>query len=397
MSYFAPYLDDTGFHLPTYEDRLEDLCDNYRQIFGQDAELLESIPDYQLLSVFAKALDDASALLLQVYNSRNPAYAQGQQLDLLLPQYGITRRGATKSTVTLTLTASSRITVAKGTKFGDTSGRLWSTSAAVYIGNSGTATVAASCDTPGPIFAAAGTVTVMVRAISGLISVTNRAGSSIGLNAETDAEVRAKIAAAMAGKGTTTWEALEAGLKQIDNVRMVHVAVNDTGTTDDRGIPPHAIACVVLGGNQTSIAQTIWGLKAPGIPTHGSTLVMFTDEIGSHTVGFSRPVSKLTYFNVALKRLEGFDEEAVEVAISEVITEAAAEVPIGGSLNLPQLFGRCYAAAGSLAGTFVLKSIEASAAESSESSAQTTTEVLSLTWRERVVIPTANGIQFVLT
>ncbi len=91
MSYFAPYIDDTGLHMPTYEDRLDDLVSAYRSIFGVDAEMSESVPDYQLLSVLAKALDDTSALVLQAFNSRNPGYASGQGLDLLLPLYGITR------------------------------------------------------------------------------------------------------------------------------------------------------------------------------------------------------------------------------------------------------------------------------------------------------------------
>ena len=91
MSYFTPYIDGSGLHMPTYEDRLDDLCEAYRNIFGVDAELSESVPDYQLLSVFAKALDDVSALVLQAYNSRNPMYAAGQALDLLRPQYGLTR------------------------------------------------------------------------------------------------------------------------------------------------------------------------------------------------------------------------------------------------------------------------------------------------------------------
>ena len=100
MSYFAPYIDGTGIHLPTYEDRLQDLCAAYHSIFGQEAELSPSVPDYQLLSVFAKALDDTSALVLAAYNSRNPAYATGQALDLLLPQYGITREpGETDASV----------------------------------------------------------------------------------------------------------------------------------------------------------------------------------------------------------------------------------------------------------------------------------------------------------
>ena len=91
MPYFAPYIDETGLHMPTYEDRLSDLVSAYRSNFGIDSELSGSVPDYQLLSVFAKALDDTSALVLQAYNSRNPLYASGQALDLLLPLYGLTR------------------------------------------------------------------------------------------------------------------------------------------------------------------------------------------------------------------------------------------------------------------------------------------------------------------
>ncbi len=91
MAYFAPYMDGSGIHMPTYGDRLEDLCGAYRGIFGAEAELSAAVPDYQLLSVFAKALDDVSALVLQAYNSRNPAYASGRALDLLLPQYGLSR------------------------------------------------------------------------------------------------------------------------------------------------------------------------------------------------------------------------------------------------------------------------------------------------------------------
>ena len=100
MSYFAPYIDGTGVHMPTYEDRLEDLVTAYRNIFGVEAELSAAVPDYQLLSVFARALDDTSALVVQDFNSRNPFYASGTALDLLLPQYGLVRNpGETDASV----------------------------------------------------------------------------------------------------------------------------------------------------------------------------------------------------------------------------------------------------------------------------------------------------------
>ena len=111
MAYFAPYIDGTGLHMPTYEDRLSDLVSAYRSIFGIDAEMSEVVPDYQLLSVFAKALDDTSALVLQAFNSRNPLYASGQALDLILPLYGLSREAGEEDA-----TARKRISLALASK-----------------------------------------------------------------------------------------------------------------------------------------------------------------------------------------------------------------------------------------------------------------------------------------
>ena len=95
MAYFTPYIDETGVHIPTYADRLESLLSSYRTIFGADINLEISSPDYQLLSLFARSLDDLSQLILADFNARNPQYACGAALDLLMPLYGLSRSGAT--------------------------------------------------------------------------------------------------------------------------------------------------------------------------------------------------------------------------------------------------------------------------------------------------------------
>ena len=91
MPYFPPYIDAAGLHMPTYEDRLSALCESYRAIFGMDSELSESVPDYQLLSVFARSLDDASALVLSAFHQMNPMYSWLVRWADLLPQYGLSR------------------------------------------------------------------------------------------------------------------------------------------------------------------------------------------------------------------------------------------------------------------------------------------------------------------
>lgn len=140
MAYFSPYIDETGLHMPTYEDRLADLVTAYRGIFGPDAELSASVPDYQLLSVFAKALDDASALVLSAFSAMNPLYAAGAALDLLAPLYGVTREaGETDAALRERMT---RALAEKGAGNADSiraavEGALYVRSAKVYVNDTG--------------------------------------------------------------------------------------------------------------------------------------------------------------------------------------------------------------------------------------------------------------------
>ena len=278
MSYFSPYIDASGIHLPTYEDRLQDLCSAYRSIFGQEAALDPAVPDYQLLSVFAKALDDTSALVLQAYNSRNPVYASGQALDLLMPQYGIARE-------------------------------------------------------PG----------------------------------ETDAEVRRRMNLATAARGAFSLDAMEAELRKISGVSHLLIRVNDEDTTVD-SIPGHTIAAYVNGGNAGLVANAIWRKKPPGIGTYGTVSRTVTDEQGiSHTVKFSRPTLLSISFRIELRSYSGFDEAAVTAAMrSALMTYINETMDIGEALNIPQLYGLLYRAAGSYASTFAVTDLSCSGAHGVE-------------------------------
>ena len=56
MSYFAPYIDASGIHMPTYEDRLQDLMSAYRSIFGQEAEPDPAVPDYPRFTLISNVI-----------------------------------------------------------------------------------------------------------------------------------------------------------------------------------------------------------------------------------------------------------------------------------------------------------------------------------------------------
>ena len=81
MTYFKPYVDSTGLHIPTYNDILEDMIAAMKQIYGDDIYLDNSSPDYQLLSIFALKQSDTLQALAYAYNARSPETAIGASLD----------------------------------------------------------------------------------------------------------------------------------------------------------------------------------------------------------------------------------------------------------------------------------------------------------------------------
>ena len=300
MSYFAPYIDGTGVHMPTYEDRLEDLVTAYRNIFGVEAELSASVPDYQLLSVFAKALDDTSALVVQDFNSRNPMLASGAALDLLLPQYG------------------------------------------------------------------------MVRA-----------------EGETDASVRARIRTSLAGRSTNSYDALYAAVMTAKSIEDAKVYVNDTDSTDSRGIPAHNIAVVTKYGTTKSVAQAIFDHKPPGIATYGSTTGTAKDAAGnSYQIKFTRYTDRLVYIYLFISVLPGGSQAAIEAAVVPAVRGFLEKLGIGEALNIPQLYGVIYGADPALASTFVVTDIQV--AEPGGSSV--VRSVIQAAWDEIIVAPETGGV-----
>ena len=64
MSYFEPYIDSYGFHMPTYVDIRDDLINQMKSIFGNDIYIDEDTQDYQQISIFAKKIYDLYSLAI---------------------------------------------------------------------------------------------------------------------------------------------------------------------------------------------------------------------------------------------------------------------------------------------------------------------------------------------
>lgn len=307
MAYFSPYIDQTGMHVPTYADIRDELISMMKQIFGQDIYIDVDSQDYQQISIFAKKIYDTNSLALLTYNNRTVNTAIGVGLDNLCALVGITRKPATYSTVQVTINGDASTEINDGQISDGTN--LWDLPAVVTIPSNGIITVQARSHSKGYVTALPNTLTTIVTPVYGWLGVTNNYQANPGVDEETDASLRERYAQATASPANTVFESMIASVSQVDGVSKLKVYENDTGITDDNGLPPHSVTFVVEGGDNADIATEIYYKKTPGCYTNGDVEVNLTSETGNVTVvRFYRPTYKTVYVKVLVKKLSGYND-----------------------------------------------------------------------------------------
>jgi hypothetical protein len=126
--------------------------------------------------------------------------------------------------------------------------------------------------------------------------VTNTLDATLGSNLESDATLRTRREDEIRAAGKASVDSIRAAILAITNVTSAYVFENPSDVTDGTGLPPHAIECLVRGGEDSSVAASIFDEKAAGIATYGSTTVSVTDSQGfAHDVKFTRPTEVPIY------------------------------------------------------------------------------------------------------
>jgi len=202
-----------------------------------------------------------------------------------------------------------------------------------YVGD-GTAAIDATitAQVPGPFAALTGQITSIESPVSGWLSVRNMSDALVGAYVETDAALRNRREAELAGRGNGPVPAIRADILKIGQgtanaVLDCIVFENYTDVVDANGIPPHSFEAVVLGGLDADIRQTIFDTKPAGIRPHGTVSGTVTDSTGiSHIIKFTRPTTYAIWievdvtYNAARWPLDG--DAQVNAAILAALTPA---------------------------------------------------------------------------
>ncbi|WP_316549628.1 baseplate J/gp47 family protein [Klebsiella michiganensis] len=326
-----------GISAPDYQTVLDTITGYFQQIYGSDSYLDPDSKDGQMVALVALAIHDANNTAITVYRSFSPSTALNDALTSNVKINGISRRAATNSTVDELLVGEPGTIITNGS-VKDTNGIVWNFPAQVVIGIDGTAIATATCTTPGAVAALAGSVNKINTPTRGWVSATNPLAATVGVAAETNAELRVRQSQSVALPSVTPFEAVDGAIANIEGVTRHKLYENDQDTPDANGLPPHSIAAIVEGGDATVIANTLRGVKGQGSTPFGSTVIIVPDKYGSpHPVGFSRPVDVPVFVKITISPLTGYTSQVgdeIKAAVAAYINSLA----IGASVLLSRIY-----------------------------------------------------------
>ena len=313
MAYQAPYVDDAGLRIPTYNDIRDDLVAQFKEIYGDDIYLENDSQDYQMISAFALKPYDTMQLLQIVYNNHSPKTAVGSGLSSIVKLNGIKRKSASYSTCVLTITGDAGTIIAQGIAE-DQGGTLWHLPENITIPAGGEIEVTAQCEKIGAIEAAIGYINKISTPQKGWIAVNNEVPAVVGAPVENDAELRERQSISTALPGQNMLDSTIAAIRAVEGVTRCKVYDNDTNTTDSNGIPGHSIAAVVEGGLDADVAKAIYLRKGPGGGTYGSSSAVFVNSDGlSNIIRFYRPTYTSIDVNVTITKGHNYSSEIAEI------------------------------------------------------------------------------------
>lgn len=338
MAYFSPFIDKTGFHMPTYIDVRDKLVEDAKNIFGQDIYLGEDSQDYQWIATVSEKIYDSFQLAQYVYNNRGPSTSIGSGLDGIVKINGIKRKSFTYSKCPVTINGIKNTVIKNGTVV-DKGNIKWNLPFNISIPESGEIDVMAICEIPGPIVANPGDITGIYNPTYGWNGVYNKENAELGSDIEDDSKLRKRQSQSTSQASLTMLEGTSGAVAQLRNVIRSKVYENDTNVVDAQGLPPHSITVVVEGGSDVDVAKAIWLHKGIGCFTNGNESVNIIDSKGQITpIKFYRPTYVDIAVTVNIKQLNGYTSATTE-SIKENLQAYLNSMEIGTDLSISSLWG----------------------------------------------------------
>lgn len=329
-----------GFVTKTEAEIIADMNASFLAAFGAQFATDPSLPDGQLIGVYANSLANAWLQAEAAYNAFSPSATFDVGLDKVSELNNVERIVDEPTKVAMSFVGAVGTVVPLGFIIKTEDGLEFSTVARCILpGN-----VTARCTTLGAIKIAANEVHVLPSSLPvGLVSATNPEAGITGIVREEDPALRQRRSKSTISSGTS---ALDAIYEAVEALRLPYINIleNDSAATVN-GIPPHSFLTVVEGGTPEEISRVIFDNKPMNIKSYGTIITQVNDRKGRpHPIGISRPVTVYVDVQVHVIKLPGASV-AADLQMQEGLVDYINDTQISEDVYWSDLFAPALAAA----------------------------------------------------
>lgn len=282
----------------------------------------------QVVSILAEELSICWEQAYVASTQFDPPNATGAALRGLVQINAINPSYGSPTQIPMTLGGTAGVVIPEGSRISSVDGsEVYLTTESATIGSGGTATVNAVCAVNGPFEPAANTIIAIQTPIFGWSYATNGTATSVGTLPDTDQDLHIKQERATSATSYRQVDAIIAGIMNVPGVTFARLYVNNTLTTDARGITGKTLAPVVVGGEDTAVAD-ILRLKSGGLDNFQGNLatpVTYTGPLGdTQTIDFYRPTEVPIYIDmdITVTNSAAYPDDADEL-IKQAIVDYA--------------------------------------------------------------------------
>lgn len=245
---------ETGIVIDKLTDVHQRLTEGFKRIYGDDINLDADSPDGQMIGLFSQEIDNINQAIALIAQMLDPYKAIGSWLEQRAMYAGIVRRGADYSYLDdVIITGKQGVTVHKGSLLSDDNRTKWVTLADVTLGSNGSARVDLRSQELGAFSLPANRPLTMDTVTIGVDSITTTKAAKEGAFEETDGNLLLRFMRSHAINNHDDYQGLEGALLDLPDVKQAKVYENYTNQTDEKGIPPHTLNAVVIGGHDNDI------------------------------------------------------------------------------------------------------------------------------------------------
>ncbi|HDR0739437.1 baseplate J/gp47 family protein [Pasteurella multocida] len=326
---------ESGIVIERLDSILERVEQGFKRIYGQNINIDPDTPDGQMIGILGQIKVDLEELAEDVYRQLDPDLATGAWLEQRVAYAGLVRRKASYSYLRSVILTGDPYTEINNLIVSDTNKTRWILEQKATLNESGSARADFRSEELGAFSLNAHTQLTIETITLGLNSVTTSVDAEIGIEEETDSQLRQRFSKSRAKNAINSAEAIEGEIGDLADVKQVIVLENNTSQTDSIGIPPHSINVVVEGGNETDIAQVIYKNKGAGIGLQGQTSVNLMINGKQRAIKFDKATPVDVHISMTLVRYEDFteiDKDEVKRMLSNV------KFKIGEDVSLSRLY-----------------------------------------------------------